>query len=159
MIVSKFHTNTNHVICCISFCRYQWPVPITIIRDLLALAQAVWAMPEDPPPPAVHLDLVNAGALVPQQGSILILYPVIPSLLLPLGHTDPCICVEELAVEYSSLALWLLGAEQVFVAALWLGDGVCTTFSLTTVPIIHVNFIFNVALQMRSCYNYCIAQW
>ena len=38
--------------------------PVAVVGDLVTLAEAVAAVPEDPPPPGVHLDLVLARALV-----------------------------------------------------------------------------------------------
>ena len=47
----------------------------------------------------------------------------------------------------SFLALWLLGAEEVLVAALGLGVGVLGTLGVAGTPLIHVNLVLNVALM------------
>ena len=57
----------------------------------------------------------------------------------------------------SFLALWLLGAEEVLVAALGLGVGVLGTLGVAGTPLIHVNLVLNVAL-MNSKVQYSMLQ-
>ena len=53
-----------------------------------------------------------------------------------------------LTVKDASIALGLLGAEQVLVAALALRDGVGGALGLATLPVVHVNLILDVALSI-----------
>ena len=62
---------------------------MAVVRDLVALAEAVAAVPEDVAPPGVDLDLVLAGGLVPQQDPVLVLNPVISPAFTPVRHANP----------------------------------------------------------------------
>ena len=72
-----------------------------MVTNLFTFAKTVGAMPEHVPPPGVDLDLVLAGPLVAQQGSVLIFNPIITSLCLFVifSHANPGISIEKLTIK------------------------------------------------------------
>ena len=115
-------------------------------------------------------DALSVARLVPQDGVVLILHPVVPATRF-VGHAHPSVGVIELrketiiivfppnlhklsfshrAIEEPSVASPLLSTELVLVAAVGLGHPVSAARVAAGADVVHVHLVLNHALNLRE---------
>jgi hypothetical protein len=123
----------------------------------VAQAEAVGAVPEEPPPPAVHLGGAPSATLLPPQDASVLVLDVLVAATLTVRGTHPHVRVDVLAVDDFAVAASLPLAPQVLVAAVALGVAVFGAVLPTGSFGVEVHLVLDVALQQLGHFHVRVA--